>query len=74
MIVNEKNRKENVGSKLMHDSGDEYEDEPDQVDFVRGRALELVGRTSGKAPQFHRKMVQDEEGSDSDETPPLRLV
>lgn len=71
-LLREKNVKENVGSKLMHESGDEFDDEDDndEVDFVSRRAVELVDRNSGKSPHVRTKMVvdySDEEKNDDND-------
>lgn len=73
MAVNDKNLRENVRSKLMHGSGDDFHDEPDEANFVRTRTVELVDRALGKSPHIHHKMIQvDDEAEDV--IPPLRMV
>jgi hypothetical protein len=81
MAVHEKNRKENVGSKLMDGSGDAdadgFKDEPGEVDFVQTRGVELVDRrSSGKSPMLHRKMIKDNGDIDDEgeHVPSLRLM
>ncbi len=55
--VREKDAKENVGRKLMHDSGDDFKDEPDEIDYVPIRAVELVDRNTSKSSQVRTKMI-----------------
>ena len=54
-------RDKDVSGKLMHESGDEFEDDDGDSGFVPMRAVELVDRTLGKtSKKLYNKMTQEE--------------
>lgn len=77
MALHEKNMKDNVGSKLMHESrsgDDDDDDDDDEVDYVPIRAVELVDRNSGKLHQSGRNTVEDQEDETGYVMPTVKLV
>ena len=75
MALHDKNMKDNVGSKLMHESGGSDDDDDDgEADYVPIRAVELVDRNSGKPLPYGRNMVMDQEDETGYIMPTVKLV
>jgi hypothetical protein len=73
LAIQEKTMKDNVGSKLMHESGGS-DDDDDEADYVPIRAVELVDRNSGKILPYGRNMVADDDDETGYVMPTAKLV